>query len=63
MVPTYSFDVATVPAGLSVDGSRDLSGARWSRVVVLADRLVEAHLLAAQFAGVHGMVIDVLYRE
>lgn len=60
---TWSFDVATVPARLSPDGHRDTSRPRWTRVVIASDRLVDAHLAAAQMAGVRGMVVEVLYRE
>lgn len=59
----FEFDVAVVPATLTVGGHRDISRPRWVRAVVAADRLVEAHLIAAQMVGCHGMVIEVLYRE
>lgn len=59
----WSFDVAVVPAGLGPWGRRDIGRPWWSRVVVAADRLVEAHLVAAQLAGARGMVVEVLYRE
>ena len=61
--PLWSFDVATVPAGLDAGGRRSLEAARWTRIVVAAEGLVEAHLAAAQMAGTRGMVIEVLYRE
>jgi hypothetical protein len=59
----WSFDVAVVPARLEPGGRRDVSRPRWSRVVVSAGGLVEACLVAAQLAGVRGMVVEVLYRE
>lgn len=59
----WSFDVAVVPAGLTGDGRRKLDHQQWVRAVVAADRLIDAHLLAAQMVGCHGMVTDVLYRE
>lgn len=62
-VPVFSFDVATVPARLEPNGSRDITRPRWTRVVVASADLVDAHLAAAQIAGVRGMVIELLYRE
>lgn len=64
----WEFDVAVVPARLSVDGHRDISRPMWVHVVLPAEfvwraPLVRAHLTAAQFVGVHGMVTEVLYRE
>lgn len=58
-----SFDVAVVPARLSDDGRRDISRPTWLRVVTSAETLTDAHLAAAQLAGCHGMVTEVLYRE
>ena len=64
MSVVYSFDVATVTDRLRDDGHRDISRPQWTRVVVAADRLVEAHLTAAQMAGRTGrMTVEVLYRE
>jgi hypothetical protein len=63
MASVYSFDVAFVPARLSVNGRRDLSRPTWVRAVVAADGVVSAHLTAAQLVGVHGCVIEVLLRE
>ena len=60
----YSFDVATVTDRLRAGGHRDISRPQWTRVVIAADGLVEAHLLAAQMAGRSGRtVVEVLYRE
>lgn len=59
----WSFDVAVVPAGLGPGGRRGVFRPWWSRVVVAADGLVEAHLVAAQLGGVRGVVVEVLYRE
>jgi hypothetical protein len=59
---TWSFDVAVTSARLGSDGRRALRP-RWVRAVVVADRLVEAHLIAAQLVGCHGMVTEVLLRE
>jgi hypothetical protein len=59
---TWSFDIAVTTARLGSDGRRALRP-RWVRAVVVADRLVEAHLIAAQLVGCHGMVIEVLLRE
>lgn len=63
MTTVWTFDVAVVPAALKDDGHRDISRPTWVGVVVSADDLVEAHLTAGQMVGVHGMVIEVLYRE
>lgn len=64
----FEFDVAVVPAALTDGGHRDISRPTWVHVVLPAEfvwraPLVRAHLTAAQMVGVHGMVIDVLYRE
>lgn len=63
MEAVWEFDVAVVPAALKDDGRRDISRPTWVRAVISADALVEAHLIAAQMVGVHGMVTEVLYRD
>jgi hypothetical protein len=66
--PVWSFDVAVIPAHLPASGRRDISRPRWSRVLVSVEcvwrhPVTRAHLLACQFAGTRGMVVEVLYRE
>ena len=50
----FSFDVATVTDRLRADGHRDISRPQWTRVVIAAGSLVDAHLAAAQMAGRRG---------